>query len=326
MTPEIVVGGDQSEASWRVRDDSGATALVPVVARTVLEQRDVPAVRERLREGRDDGQGLVVARYLSEPVQERLERAGVSYLDATGNMLVRLARPALYLKARGATADPWRGRGRPPDTLKGSPAARAVRTLLDVAEPRSARRLVTDSGASTGSVYRVLGLLEAEELVHRDAQGRFVVDDWVALARRWSQDYGFSDSSTVTRWLAPRGLPALVERIASVDGPAYAVTGSEAGATWAQVAPVRSAMVYTASPGEAAAAWGLHPVERGVNVLLAEPSCSVVLERTVAREDGLVLAAPVQVAVDLMTAPGRAPAEAEALIDWMVGHESSWRR
>ena len=268
----------------------------------------------------------MVARYLSDPVQQRLARSGISHLDTTGNMFVRLARPAVFIAGQGARADPWRGPGRPPDTLRGCPAARVVRTLLDVAEPRPARRLVADSGASTGSVYRVLNLLEAEELVHRDAQRRFVVDDWVALARRWSQDHGFSQSGTVTRWLAPRGLGALMARIASVEGPRYAVTGSEAGSTWAQVAPVRNAMVWTTSPEQAAAAWGLHPVERGVNVLLAEPTCPVVLDGAVQREDGLLLAAPAQVAVDLMTGPGRAPSEAEALIEWMVSHEPTWRR
>ena len=316
-----------SDDLWRLQDGGGATALLPVVAKVVLEQRDVPAVIERLREPTPEGeQGLVVARYISDPVQRRLAQLGISHLDLTGNMLVRSARPALFAMAQGATADPWRGPGRPPDTLRGCPAARVVRTLLDVGEPRPARRLVADSGASTGSVYRVLNLLEAEGLVHRDARRRFVVDDWVELARRWSQDHGFSQSGTVTRWLAPRGLGALMERIASVEGPRYAVTGSEAGATWAQVAPVRNAMVWTASPEQAAAAWGLHPVERGVNVLLAEPVCPVVLEGTVEREDGLVLAAPTQVAVDLMTGTGRAPSEAEALIGWMVSHESAWRR
>jgi hypothetical protein len=31
-------------------------------------------------------------------------------------------------------------------------------------------------------------------------------------------------------------------------------------------------------------------------------------------------------AVDLLTAPGRGPAEAQALMEWMQTHESDWRR
>jgi hypothetical protein len=65
-----------------------------------------------------------------------------------------------------------------------------------------------------------------------------------------------------------------------------------------------------------AEAWGLREAETGVNVLLAEPAYSIVLARRVDGPEGLQLAAPTQVAADLMTGPGRSPSEAEALIDW----------
>ena len=40
----------------------------------------------------------------------------------------------------------------------------------------------------------------------------------------------------------------------------------------------------------------------------------------------LVNAAPSQVAVDLLTGPGRNPAEGQALLDWMENHECTWRK
>jgi hypothetical protein len=42
--------------------------------------------------------------------------------------------------------------------------------------------------------------------------------------------------------------------------------------------------------------------------------------------DGLRYAAPSQVAVDLLTGPGRSPSEGEALLDWMGDNERQWRR
>jgi hypothetical protein len=42
--------------------------------------------------------------------------------------------------------------------------------------------------------------------------------------------------------------------------------------------------------------------------------------------DGLRVAALSQVAVDLLTGPGRNPSEATALLDWMEADESRWRR
>jgi hypothetical protein len=42
--------------------------------------------------------------------------------------------------------------------------------------------------------------------------------------------------------------------------------------------------------------------------------------------DGVMYAAPSQVAVDLLTGPGRSPAEGQALLDWMESNEPAWRK
>jgi hypothetical protein len=85
-------------------------------------------------------------------------------------------------------------------------------------------------------------------------------------------------------------------------------------------------MVYVTDAKRAAREWDLRASDRGVNVLLAEPAFSVVLARTWHELDGLTVAAPAQVAVDLMSGPGRSPAEAEELVDWMGRNEYSWRQ
>jgi hypothetical protein len=59
-------------------------------------------------------------------------------------------------------------------------------------------------------------------------------------------------------------------------------------------------------------------------VLLLSPFDSAVYEHTWER-DGLVFTAPSQVAVDLLSSPGRGPAEADALMTWMAENESVWR-
>ena len=50
----------------------------------------------------------------------------------------------------------------------------------------------------------------------------------------------------------------------------------------------------------------------------------MIFERSSLRR-GLVTAAPSQGAVDLLTGPGREPAEGEELIGWMKGNENAWR-
>lgn len=48
------------------------------------------------------------------------------------------------------------------------------------------------------------------------------------------------------------------------------------------------------------------------------------LERTSVKK-GITIAALSQIAVDLMTSPGRGPNEAEALMQWMLENEDAWR-
>lgn len=312
-----------------LRAPDGTESLVLSEAKMVVEARDAAAIRERLADltNRVPGSiGLVAARYLGKSVRRSLEESGLSYADATGNVLVNVASPGLFVRDRGADSDPWRGPGRPKGTLKGEPAAKVVRAMADLSGPWKISDLIATSGASTGSVYRVVEFLEAEALATRDASGRIDVPDWMALLRRWSEDYQFLRTNVVTGYIAPRGLSDFLARVRTDTAPGtYAVTGSVAAATWAAYAPARSAMIYVSNANGAADAWDLRLVDAGVNVLLAEPAYEVVFERTREALEGLRVAAPTQVAVDLMTGPGRAPSEAEELLGWMGRNEQSWR-
>jgi hypothetical protein len=316
------------DALWRVTAPDGTSAVLIVESKQVVERRDTATLLHQLDAYVAEipgSRGVVVSRYLSPPVRKRLSDAGLSYIDATGNIKLSVPQPALYIADRGADRDPWRGPGRPRGTLKGAPAAKVVRTLLDYGKSWAIRELVDVAGVSTGSVYRVIEFLETENLTTRSSSAAVIVPDWVALLRRWSEDYGFVRNSHVTRWIAPRGLSNLAQR-ASGSSVQYAVTGSLAAANWAPYAPARSAMIYTADAGQAAQRWDLRPADAGTNVMLAEPETDVVFTRTLADTSGLTIAAPSQVAVDLMTGPGRSPSEAEELIEWMTRNESSWRR
>jgi len=65
-------------------------------------------------------------------------------------------------------------------------------------------------------------------------------------------------------------------------------------------------------------------VDSGANVLLIEPFDKVVFERTM-RFGELVTVAPSQVAVDLLTGPGREPSEGEELLRWMKENVDAWQ-
>lgn len=325
------IGSKQVDVVLRLADPAGAAIDLVVEAKRVVERRDLGRIRDRLegviREGGGEAKGLVAARYLAPQVRAELERLGLSYVDATGNMRIAVDRPAIFVSDRVTDRDPWRGPGRPRASLKGEPAARVVRTLIDYRGPLSISELIKLSGASTGATYRVRDYLTEEGLLEQLPDATYRAPDWQKLLRGWAADYTLPPVSTQT-FIAPRGIDSLTKRAAQVDGLVYAVTGSLAAAEWAPYAPSKLARVYVQDIAAAADWLDLRPTEVGQNVLLVEPKGpdSIVFENTWTARNGVRLAAPSQVAVDLLNGPGRNPAEGEALIAWMSTNERAWRK
>lgn len=320
--------GRRVDALLQIIAPDQRTATLVIEAKGIVEGRDLPRLAEQLATYTSlipNAQPLVAARYLSPQVRAQLIDGDLGYADATGNVRLSVSDPGLFLSDKGSDSDPWRGPGRPRGTLKGAPAARVVRTLADFSQEWKVRDLINTAGVSTGAGYRVVDFLEREGLAVRTERGTVSIPSWERLLRRWSEDYGFVQNSRTSRWIAPRGLEDLQKRAAASEGITYAVTGTLAAAEWAAYAPARSAMIYTPDAKKAAAAWGLTPTEAGANVMLGEPDVDVAFTRTMTNKIGLVIAAPTQVVVDLMTGPGRSPAEAEELLQWMGKNEQSWR-
>lgn len=309
----------------------GTRTAIAVEVKRLMNTRDVPGVVERLRRSSSEaGVGadvspVIIARYLAPATRERIAAEGAGYADATGNVFLALERPALFLRDRGADADPWRGPGRPRGTLKGLPAARVVRALVDFAPPYSVPDLADRAGASRGATYRVVEFLEEEDLLVRERYGPITTVRWRAALERWSQDYGLMTSNTVRTFLEPRGLKALTQRLGASENVDYVLTGSLAAEHLAPYAPARLATLYVRDTTGVAEGLGLREVESGTNVALVSTTYDVVFERSEV-VGGLRMAAASQVAVDLLTGPGRNPSEAIALMDWMEANEDAWRR
>jgi hypothetical protein len=83
--------------------------------------------------------------------------------------------------------------------------------------------------------------------------------------------------------------------------------------------------VYVRDIHSAADRLALRPTASGANVALASGGYDIVFDRAEV-VDGVRVAALSQVAVDLLTGPGRNPSEAAGLLDWMAANESAWRR
>ena len=320
------------DAIWEIRDPDGLSSDVLVQVKVgSLEPRMVGRVASQLRAlsypGKDQAgetsANMLISTYLSPLTRERLAEAGISYADSTGNIRFTVDRPAVYIETQGAGRNPFREE-RPLQSLRGGRTARVVRGLLDYRTPFGTRELAGEIASSAAMISRVSSLLEPDEIVTKESpRGRFISVDWEALARRWATDYEFASSNTLTTWLEPRGTGMLFSRLRDT-GIRYAVTGSFAAYRLAPIAAPRLAALYVDDPETAAQSLALRPAETGGNVLLVRPFDPVAFERA-EYGDGITYARVTQVLLDLMKGPGRGPAEAEALLEWMQDNEDTWK-
>ncbi len=311
-------GGD-----WlTLRGSDGRRAKLLVVSRKRVSPKDVLHLVQQ-----SAGQGLLFAApFLSSRTREVLARENASYVDATGNLRVVVSEPAIFLEASGSDRDPER-KPRELRSLKGAAAGRVVRALCDFAPPYGVRTLAEISKTPLGTVSRVVSLLEEEALLVRNEKKLVISVDWPVLIARWATDYSVTRSNILRSYLEPRGLSALIPKVAKLGR--YAVTGSLVGPG---IAPARLAMIYVDDAQATAKALDLVPTESGANVWLLEPYDPVVFDRMqelplASGTQSIIVraAAPSQVAADLMTSPGRAPQEADALLEKMKGTEDTWR-
>jgi hypothetical protein len=327
-TRSVQRGRVRADATITVTASDGKQAMLLVEVQRTLEPKDVEPAVEELRSQADAGVGavLVVAPFLGPRARAKIQAAGAGYIDLAGNMLVSLEKPAIFIERQGADVNPDPTQ-RPARSLKGAKAARIVRALLDFHGPLGTRQIASLTGTDPGYVSRILDLLDREDLITRRPRGPVERVNWRDLLIRWTQDYSVIESNRVSSYLEPRGIDALLTKLRTLEPDSralYALTGSLAVPRAATVAPARMGMVYVQDALEWARLLALTPTTTGANVLLIESMDSVAWARS--REvDGLTSVSPTQCVADLLTGPGRNPAEGEALLAWMSRNEQEWR-
>ena len=322
---EALTGRYRVDLLAEIVSPAGETAVLAVEIKRTLEPRDILNAVEQLSTitagALPRAVPVVAAAYLSPRARALLRDRGVGYVDTTGNLRIEISTPGLFISTDGADRDPW-PRDHKLRSLRGRGAARAMRAIIDTSPPYGVRELAQSTGASAPTLSRVLDLLEREAIVTR-TRGAVSTVDWQGAIRRWAEDYDQIDSNTPTTVLEPRGLPALEKSLRATKF-AYAATGALAAQRFDPIAPVRLAGIYVTDAIQAIDRLDLRETEAGANVVLLEPLDPVVFDRTVER-DGLRCVAPGQLAVDLLTGPGREPSQGQQMLKWMERNEHVWR-
>lgn len=305
----------------------GIKKAIVVEIKNQLDPKNVDFAISKAKQQNISDSILIAAPYLGERTREKLANAGANYIDLTGNVLIKIDQPAIYIDKQGADKNPWRTK-RPARTLKGIKAAKIVRTLCDFKPPLGVRELATLAQTDPGYVSRILEMLDREDLINRNEKGAVSSVDWASLLHAWSNDYSLLKYNSPFSYLDPRGIDNFLNNIKGQTASGlsfnYAITGSLSASRVAPFAPARMAICFVDNNEKAALALKLIPADAGANVLLVEPKADFVFLRS-RLENGINYTALSQTVVDLLTGPGRNPAEAEALIEWMKENEDAWR-
>lgn len=307
---------------------NGMRTTILVEAKAKLTPRDADrflvGIPDALRTVAANIPIMVVSQWLSPRTQDVLTSRDVSFLDLTGNALIRTDNPAVYIRSQGESRDP-RPSARGRAGVRGPKAARVVRLLVDVRPPYRVTDIVAATGLAAGYVSRLLDALDEEALIERVKRGEVQSVDIAGLLRRWAESYDVLTSNEAFTFVAPDGAAPQLERLASPGTTRRAaITGSFAAARLAPVAAPALLLAYCDDPSTVGKTLGLLPAVEGSNVALLRPYDSAVWERTV-QESGIEYVAPSQTVVDCLTGTGRMPAEGEAVLAWMLEDESRWR-
>lgn len=302
-----------------------------------FEVRDLSQIVRQIEEAKNKIEEslapMIVARYISKSAQEWLRTNQISYADATGNfMLTSPLTSTFVISDSGAKSDPWRGPGRPRNTLKGDSAAQVVRAVLESNPPFSIPQMMSLAETSSGVTYRVVDYLERENLLSTEKiktngkTKRIVTNvDWRKILFAWSKDYSYQRDNSVQNYIEPRGIDEVLRKLKKIDSEEYVISGSVAANRLAPYAVSKQINLYARYPADLAKALELRPVQTGANVQIASTKLDVVFTRTT-KSNGLNYASPSQIAVDLLSGSGRNPVEGEALMDWMDDNKEGWQK
>ena len=305
----------------------GAIARVAVEYKRVVEPRDVASVVAQIQRS-GTATGLLVTPFVSPRTREGLAGAGLGWFDATGNLRLRVDRPALFVESVGADRNPFSDSSdRRLKSLRGQGAARTVRALCETDLPVGVRALAARAEVGVATSARVLELLERADVIVRGSREEVVDVRKQSLLRRWTADYGLMTSNDVIPMLDPRGLRHTLDALRSGAGD-YAATGSAAARAYlpddlVPVTPLTTVTVHTRRITELARTIGLRPVDRGANVFVVRPFDEFVL-RGVRLVNDLSCVAPAQAVADLLTGPGRSTEEADQLMRVLADDDPRW--
>lgn len=306
----------------RIRWTIGSTST-----ELALEVRVVPPVAgsPRVRDSALEVP-VLVAPFLSRHVRKELETAGHSYWDATGNMWLFSKDPMIVIRRDGATKDPNPQAVQPPTrlrTLRGQAASEVIVGLLaNQGRAGSVRDFARQRRLPVATVSRVFALLRHENFLEPTGGGPIVVNDRLALARRWADDYSFAKTFRARRYYSILGPERATEQLRQSE-ISYAVTGVRPAQAWlsgqgvAAALPSSELWLYTSDVAQVERVADLAPAPRDGTILVATADF-LSREYPWRQSDGTPTVTPWRTVGDLLSWHGRQAEIGETLANALI--------
>lgn len=250
---------------------------------------------------------LVAVPYMGPVGRERCARAGVGWLDLSGNAAIRT--PALRIHVEGKP-NRYRPIGRP-SSIFAPQASRIARWLLiDPSRFQPQQELARLSGMDEGYTSRVVARLERDGHLERDGRRAVRPRDPDLLLDAWAEAYRFDLHHVQGGHVAARSgeenLRTLSRELRD-RAIEHAATGLAAAWLETRFAAFRLVTLYVREPLEPAVVEDLRFREepRGANTWLVVPKDAGIFHGAVER-DGVPCVHPVQAYLDLASQPERA--------------------
>jgi hypothetical protein len=287
-----------------VSDESGVRWIVEVkgTSRPGLVDQ---AARQLNALAKDDRTLLLVVPYMTRAGAEAAARAGVNWLDLSGNAHIRAGERYVHVEGRPSQ---FRSRGRPSSPFAPK-SARVARALL--ADPQKWWRqkgLAERTRLDDGTISRVVRRLEEEHLLERQDRRELRPRDPALMLDAWAQDYRFDRHDIIPGHVSGTGIEVarqVADRLTAHDIH-HALTGLPAAWVIDRFAQFRLNTVYVeGDPRHAAEKIEMRLGAQGANVQLVGPDDSGIFIGEEER-DGLNCVTDAQVYLDLLHLPERA--------------------
>jgi hypothetical protein len=257
---------------------------------------------------------LIAVPFMGQVGRELCTRAGVSWLDLSGNAMI--IAPGLRIIVDGRP-NRFIRRGRPSTAFAPKSSRIARWLLLHPDHSFTQREISRATELGEGFTSRIVAKLLADGLIVRNQDGAVRPRDPDLLLDAWYEEYDFEKHNIIRGHLAVRSGDAVVRQVADALAGAsiqYAVTGLAASWILDRFTGFRIASVYLAAepPRELLDVLSFREDERGANTWMVIPNDLGVFHGSSVHEN-VWCVHPVQAYLDLKGHPERSREAAKNL-------------